>query len=157
MSPHRYEWVEHGEGKGTALWGPISQWDMSSVTSMQYSFSVGWNNGAYEEGYNAKAKFFNADISQWITSAVTDMSHLFSRAEAFTGSLTKWDVGAVTSMTNMFSSAHLWNGDISKWNVAKVRRMTVPWYWCSCMDGELRVSIPTLQSSSHPRIIHFEN
>ena len=125
-SLHRYEWVQYlGEGKGTALWGPISQWDTSSVTRMYLSFSAGRNAGGNScGGCNIKAELFNADLSEWITSAVTDMHGLFIDARAFTGSLAKWNVGKVTKMHRTFTAAYLWNGDISKWNVAGVRRMT---------------------------------
>ena len=93
---HRYEWVFYlGEGKGTALWGPISQWDTSSVKDMQNSFSSTRDAGGNDcGGCNLKAELFNADISEWITSAVTDMSGLFIDARAFTGSLAKWNVGS---------------------------------------------------------------
>ena len=120
-SHHRYEWVEHGENKGMALWGPISQWDTSSVKDMQRSFSTSRNSGGNTcTGCHAKAKFFNADISEWITSAVTDMGALFGNAQTFAGSLANWDVGKVTRMYRMFLNTFRWNGDISKWNVAEV-------------------------------------
>ena len=118
---HRYEWVEHGEGKGTALWGPISQWDTSYVKDMQRSFSTSRNSGGKLcAGCHAKAASFNADVSEWITSAVTDMGALFENAQTFAGSLAKWDVRQVTSMYRTFHGAGQWNGDISKWNVAEV-------------------------------------
>ena len=120
-SLHRYEWVEHGEGKGTALWGPISQWDTSYVKDMQRSFSTSRNSGGKLcAGCHAKAASFNADVSEWITSAVTDMGALFENAQTFAGSLAKWDVRQVTSMYRTFHGAGQWNGDISKWNVAEV-------------------------------------
>ena len=143
---HRYEWVEHGEGKGTVLWGPINEWDTSSVTDMQRSFSASRNSngdscGGCSTCCMTKAKLFNADISAWITSAVTDMAFLFQDAQAFTSPLGKWDVGQVTNMYRTFHTAGLWNGDISKWNVAKVRRMTEQLCVCMCVcRAELVVS-----------------
>ena len=117
-----YEWVQHGEGKGTALWGPISQWNTAAVTTMTRSFSTDRNQGGHScGGCNSKAKDFDADISTWITTSVKDMQYLFAGAGAFTGTVAKWDVAAVTTMYAVFSSATLWNGDLSKWNVAEVR------------------------------------
>jgi surface protein len=117
-----YEWVANGEVKGTALWGPISQWNTSAVTTMTRSFSTDRNQGGdFCSGCNPKAASFNADISDWITAAVKDVASLFLGARVFIGSLAKWDVAAVTNMGFMFSSAVLWNGDVSKWIVAKVK------------------------------------
>ena len=126
---HRYEWVEHGDVKGLALWGHISQWDTSSVKDMQRSFSTSRNSdgdscGSCSTCCMTKAEFFNADISAWITSAVTTMRHMFFNAQTFTSSLKEWDVRQVTSMYRTFNGAGQWNGDISKWNVAEVHRMT---------------------------------
>ena len=126
---HRYEWVEHGDVKGLALWGHISQWDTSSVKDMQRSFSTSRNSdgsscGSCSTCCMTKAEFFDADISAWITSAVTTMRHMFFNAQTFTSSLKEWDVRQVTSMYRTFDSAGQWNGDISKWNVAEVHRVT---------------------------------
>ena len=64
------------------------------------------------------------------TSAITDMSYLFSidttnghGLEAFNGDISKWDVSNVTNMSGMFNGADRFNQDISKWNVAKVTNM----------------------------------
>ena len=47
----------------TATYGPISSWDVSAVTSMNWLF-FGMHS-------------FNADISSWDTSSVTDMESMF--------------------------------------------------------------------------------
>ena len=103
---HRYEWVVHGEIKGTALWGPISEWDTSAVTSMEKAFS--------------KRTTFNADLSAWDTSSVTNMDSVFDDAYLFTGSVADWDVSKVNTCESMFRDATVWNGDLSRWNVTKV-------------------------------------
>jgi surface protein len=48
---------------------------------------------------------FNGDISGWNTSAVTDMSFMFSRASAFDQEIRGWDVTSVTNFTDMFNGA----------------------------------------------------
>ena len=67
---------------------PISDWDVSQVTSMKGLFSG--------------AEVFNADISKWNTAAVTDMGYMFDGASAFNQDLSSWDVMAVTNNYGMW-------------------------------------------------------
>jgi surface protein len=55
------DWIAGGASKSTvvATYGPIEDWDVSEVTNMKYVF---YNFGS-----------FNADLSKWITGAVTTM------------------------------------------------------------------------------------
>jgi surface protein len=48
---------------------------------------------------------FNADISKWDTSNVTNMNNMFSNATSFNQNLSGWDVLNVTDFTGMFSGA----------------------------------------------------
>ena len=59
-----------------------------------------------------------ADLNYIDTSAVTDMSHLFSWGK-FNGDISKWNVSNVINMERMFSYS-LFNGDISEWDVRNV-------------------------------------
>ena len=70
------------------------------------------------------------DLNYIDTSAITDMSFLFSndrtsghKLAAFNGDISKWDVAAVTAMGSMFAGATSFNQDISGWNVARVTNM----------------------------------
>jgi surface protein len=56
--------------------------------------------------YGAAA--FNADISGWDTSLVTDMSYMFQIATAFDADISGWDTGLVTNAVDMFSGATAW-------------------------------------------------
>ena len=47
-------------------------------------------------------KAFNADISKWDVSSVTDMRNMFSHAELFDVDISSWDVSRVTNMDHMF-------------------------------------------------------
>ena len=49
--------------RATAMYGPISSWDVSAVTNMNGLFSG--------------LRQFNADLSSWDTSSVTDMAYMF--------------------------------------------------------------------------------
>ena len=47
-------------------------------------------------------KFFNADISKWDVSSVTNMAAMLHHADDFNADISKWDVSAVTDMRRMF-------------------------------------------------------
>ncbi len=66
---------------------------------------------------------FNADISGWNVSAVTNMRKMFRHARAFNQNISKWNVNQTTGMGNMFEGAVSFNGDLSNWNVARVTDM----------------------------------
>ena len=66
--------------------------------------------------YTAKA--FNADISGWDVSKVTDMNRLFYDAEDFNADISGWDVSKVTDMTLMFAHTEDFNQDVSGWSVS---------------------------------------
>ena len=48
---------------------------------------------------------FNADVSAWDTSSVTNMRQMFASAKAFNADISAWDTSSVTSMFKMFSWA----------------------------------------------------
>jgi surface protein len=52
-----------------------------------------------------KATSFNADLSKWDVSKVTDMSSMFYEAVEFDADLSKWDVSNVKWMVEMFNGA----------------------------------------------------
>ncbi|WP_242117162.1 BspA family leucine-rich repeat surface protein [Aestuariivivens sediminicola] len=81
--------------------------DLSGVTNMSNAF---WTTLA-----------FNADISDWNVSSVTDMSYAFG-VSAITGDLSGWNVSNVTNMYAMFSTTNV-NSNLSTWNVGNVINM----------------------------------
>ena len=58
------------------------------------------------------------DISNWDTSSVTNMNHMFHYAESFNQPLNKWNVSKVTNMSEMFFYANSSNQPLNKWNVS---------------------------------------
>ena len=56
-------------------------------------------------------------------SNVTDMAHMFSKAQSFDADISDWNVHSVEDMSAMFSSALSLNDDISKWDVSSVTNM----------------------------------
>ena len=86
----------------------LSNWDVSSMTSLRYMFH--------------KASSFNGDISGWDVSKVRLMTYMFSEAASFNADISGWNVSSVTSMDHMFYDATSFNRDISDWNVSSVNR-----------------------------------
>ena len=67
----RSAWCENTTA-AAAVYGPISDWDVSAVADLSYLFcsSDGW---PYHRDCNPVCKHFNEDISAWDTSSATNM------------------------------------------------------------------------------------
>ena len=99
------EWIQDPI-QATAIYGDISQWDVSSVTDMSSLFT--------------NANYFNDDISAWNVSNVINMSNMFVNASSFNQDISSWDVSSVNSMLDMFVNAISFNQDISSWDISNV-------------------------------------
>ena len=97
-----------------AKYGPMSDWDVSDITSMRMLFG---GPGRYRP-------HFNEDLSRWNVSRVTDMYCAFAFAKAFTGAgIGGWDVSSVTNMGFMLRGAKAFNEPIGDWAVSSVTGM----------------------------------
>ena len=68
-----------------------------------------------------RALLFNQDISNWVTSSVTQMNAMFFQANAFNIDISGWDVSNVTNFNGMFKNAALFDQPIGTWNTASLR------------------------------------
>jgi len=66
---------------------------------------------------------FNANISHWDTSSVTDMSFMLDGASAFNRDIGGWNVSKVIDMSSMFAGASAFNQNIGGWNTSSVTDM----------------------------------
>ena len=72
---------------------------------------------------NAAALATYGGINTWNTTAITDMSSLFSNKTTFNSDISNWDVSNVTNMSNMFRFAELFNQPLNNWDVRNVTEM----------------------------------
>ena len=72
---------------------------------------------------NAAALATYGGINTWNTTAITDMSSLFSNKTTFNSDISNWDVSNVTNMSNMFRFAELFNQALNNWDVRNVTEM----------------------------------
>ena len=79
------------------LYGHPNTWDITSIESLAGLFNV------------EPLKDFNADISNWDTSEVTDMSSMFENCTSFNQDISKWNIKKVTNMSKMFKNATVFN------------------------------------------------
>ena len=89
-------------------------------------------------------------ISNWDTSAVTDMSSLFSQCSEFNDDISRWNVGNVTNMYGMFCDVYAFNQPIEEWNVGKVTNMGYMFSGASAFNrpiGEWKVANVTNMGS----------
>ena len=110
-----------------------ADWDVSAITDMSYILFVNGSKISSDSySYNADISnyitndddhtFFNADLSNWDTSSVTDMEGTFYAAESFNCAIGAWDVRKVTSMKGMFYRCESFNNPLD-WDTSSVSTM----------------------------------
>jgi len=109
--------------------------DLSGMFSLCTTLNSPSNIGSWNTSVvtNMSALFslanaFNQNISSWNTTAVTNMSGLFSNAAAFNQNIGTWNTASVTNMSSMFSGAIVFNQNIGSWNTAAVTDMNSMFY-----------------------------
>ena len=137
-------------------YGPISDWDVSGVLSMEgvfggcYEFNQdisGWDvsNVTTMKDMFINCYDFNQDISDWDVSSVTDMSRMFFECHAFDQDIGRWDVSSVTDMSQMFKGSTEFNQDIGRWDVNCPRPGGLPavdWMFEKDTNGIIKYNMP---------------
>ncbi|MDG1328064.1 MAG: BspA family leucine-rich repeat surface protein, partial [Flavobacteriaceae bacterium] len=75
-----------------------------------------------------------ADVTQVVTSKVTDMSYLFYNSETFNQDISSWDVSKVTNMEIMFDNTGAFNQALDHWEVSNVTNMYGMFYFAQAFD-----------------------
>ena len=75
-----------------------------------------------------RAESFNQPIGDWDTSDVTDMSGMFFDARVFNQPIGDWDTSDVTDMNLMFCGATSFNQPIGDWDTSNVTNMQQMFY-----------------------------
>ncbi len=114
----------------------LEQWGDITWTSLQNAFSGCTNlvvsatdapnlagTSSMEQMFQ-NATSFNADISSWDVSTITNMRSMFSGATSFNQDISGWDVSGVTDLSNMFDSASSFNQNLGNWNVGLVNNFS---------------------------------
>ena len=101
----------------------------SGILDMSNLFRVGTGFG----GSNT----FNADISHWDTSSVTNMDSMFYAAAAFNRDIGNWNTSKVTNMSSMFYAATAFNRDIGNWDTSKVTNMSSMFYAATAFNRDI--------------------
>ena len=98
----------------------IGDWNVSNVTDFSYVF-CGSSTAVFSK-CNPLRQNFNANISNWDTSSVTDMARTFQHATSFTGDgVSNWNTSSVTSLVMTFYDTHSFTGDgVSNWDTSSV-------------------------------------
>ena len=104
-----------------STYGIIEEWDVSQVTYMNNAF-------ASDPSGNIPGVQFNADLSGWNVSNVTDMGFVFSGCSVFNQDLSNWNVSNVTNMGYMFLDCSVFNQDLSNWSFTTTPEHTD---WCT--------------------------
>merc|ERR1712032_1004381 len=65
------------------------------------------------------------------------MANMFNSATSFNADLSKWDVSSVTDMDAMFYCASLFDGDLSKWDVSRLQSAKLMFKWASSFKQAL--------------------
>ncbi|CCO66651.1 predicted protein [Bathycoccus prasinos] len=125
----------HGDCKTWASknnYRTMPNWNTSLVTDMS-----GW--GTTYQGFGTRhdtgnIRYFNGDISDWDTSQVTKMHHMFRGGIKFNRNIGNWDTSQVTDMRLMFYYSYAFNQNIGNWDTSKVTSLDGMFYGANSFD-----------------------
>ena len=67
------------------------------------------------------SRLFNADLSKWDVSKVTQADSAFGNSPLFDSDVSEWNVAKMVTINRMFGWSSKFNSDVSKWDVSKVK------------------------------------
>lgn len=115
---------------------PISEWDVSNVTNMDYLFAgfplmYSFEKRDWEE--------FDENLNEWDVSNVTSMQGMFYYCKYFNQPLDKWSskLSNCKDMGYMFSYCRDFNQPLDSWDVSNVENMEYMFFNCISFDQPL--------------------
>lgn len=76
-------------------------------------------------------------VPDYLPSAITVMSYMFSGCTVFNQDISNWDVGKVIDMHGTFYNCKAFNQDISQWDVSRVTNMSYMFFGCTSFNRDL--------------------
>ena len=126
--------------KDSNFFGAIDLWFESerNATAL-YGHISEWNTSAVTNMFSAfkDRSSFNEDISGWDTSNVIDMGSMFYGATTFNQAIGDWNTSSVTVMSTMFSEAESFNQDLSGWDTSSVTTISRMFEYASAFNGDI--------------------
>ena len=90
-----------------------------------YGHISDWNTSAVTDmdgAFNGRSNF-NQNISNWNTASVTTFANMFNSASAFNQPIGSWDTDSLQNMSTMFQNATLFNQPLGDWDTSNVTNM----------------------------------
>ena len=121
-----YDWRQHVVIDDSNFKKAVNLWfDNQVEANATYGHISDWNTSAVTDMSNAfkDRTTFNEDISGWDVSSVQTMHMIFRGASAFNQPIGDWNTSAATNMAHMFENASSFNQPIGNWDVSSVQNM----------------------------------
>ena len=122
------DWREFVDINDTNFQTAVNMWcDNQADANATYGHISDWNTSAVTNMSNAfyNRTDFNESIVSWDTSSVTNMYGMFRRARVFNQPIGDWNTSAVTNMSAMFQAASAFNQPIGNWDTSSVATMSM--------------------------------
>ena len=138
MSPQHLQAFSIDYGVGRSRLVDVKQWGTAVWTTMENAFrgcdlfTITATDVPNLSRVSSMSQMFEgctklngpANINNWNTSYVSNMSNMFRGALSFNQNIGQWNTSNVINMNRMFFEAKSFNQDISRWNVTKVLDMS---------------------------------
>jgi hypothetical protein len=136
-----WDWVQNPT-TATSKWHAIGDWDVSGVADFTRAFTKDRDvAGAFVADNNPKAAFFvgtGLNLENWITSSVINLLQMFKGAAAFNADISGWDVSRVSNFNTAFNACAEFEGTgLGKWAMTEAITLVSTFYGASKFNADL--------------------